>query len=180
MAEYKLGNHNVRNSLIYITIGTGVGIGAIINGQAVHGMMHPEGGHMMIPLHGSEKNYAGNCVYHGACVEGLVSNWSIAKRFNLKDVAQVAEIPDEDPVWDIIAYYLAVFCANLAYVISPEVIILGGGVMNRKILYSKIHKILPTIFNKYLVLYKKTPEEFIKAPALGNLVGIIGASVLVK
>ena len=178
LAEYQLGRHGVRNSLIYITVGTGVGIGLIINGQPVHGLMHPEGGHMLIPLHEKEKNFRGNCVFHGACLEGLTSNWAIAKRFGYTDVEKLKEIPDEDPVWDYVAYYLAVFCENLAYATSPEVIILGGGVLNRKILYPKIHQLLPQIFNNYLVLYKTTPEKFVKPPALGDKVGVIGASVI--
>lgn len=91
----------------------------------------------------------------------MVTNVSIAKRKGLKDVMEVQNLTDDDEIWDVIAYYLAIFCCNLAYVCSPEVIVLGGGIMNRTILYSKIKKEMVKNFNDYMVLYKKTAEEFI-------------------
>ncbi|KRX06621.1 Bulb-type lectin domain [Pseudocohnilembus persalinus] len=165
LAEARLGNHlNVRNNLIYITIGTGVGVGIIMNGEPVHGLMHPEGGHMLIPKHKKDENYEGSCIFHKNCLEGMVNNLSIAKRKGFKDVMEVGNLKDDDEIWDIIAYYLSVFCANLAYVCSPEVIVLGGGIMKRKILYEKIANKLEDIFNGYPVLYKKSVEDFICAP----------------
>lgn len=88
--------------------------------------------------------------------QGLTSNWSIAKRFGFTDVEKLKDLPDDDPVWPKIGHYLAVCCANLGYVLSPEVIVLAGGVMKRKILYDIIRSELPKLFNGYQVLYKKT------------------------
>jgi len=88
------------------------------------------------------------CKFHGTCLEGLVTNVSIATRLN-KTIEELKDVPNEDPIWDLIAHYLTVFCANISYVLSPEVIVLGGGIMNRTILYDKIRAELPSIFNGY-------------------------------
>ena len=131
----------VKESLCYITVGTGCGIGLIINGKCVHGMMHPEGGHVRVPVSELEKTkyngFKGVCPFHGDCLEGLITNVAIKERLGLSDVSEVANLKDDDQVWDLIAGYLGTFCANLTLTMSVERIILGGGILGREILVEK-------------------------------------------
>ena len=115
--ELEHGGHDITDNICYITVGTGVGIGLVINGKRVSGMIHPEGGHVKVPLHPAEKekynDFKGVCSFHGTCVEGLVSNVAIQKRLGLESVADVAGLGDEDPVWDVVGFYLGTMIANL-------------------------------------------------------------------
>lgn len=131
----------MQDNLCYITVGTGVGIGLVINGKSVNGMIHPEGGHVKVPLHKDEEKYGfkGICSFHGDCVEGLTSNNSIKERLGLSDVSEVANLPDDHPIWDLIGYYLGTMCANLYLSLSLQKFIIGGGVMKRgEALFSRI------------------------------------------
>lgn len=146
MAEYTLGNHKIKNSLAYVTVGTGVGVGLIVNGKCVHGMLHPEGGHMRIQKLEKESEFPGVCAFHGDCLEvlidyiqGLCTNVAIAKRLNCS-IHDLHTITDDHPIWDMVAYYLATLCFNLILLLSIEKIVIGGGVLNRKILYKLINK----------------------------------------
>jgi len=127
----------LKESLCYITVGTGIGIGLVINGKCVHGMMHPEGGHARVPLLESDK-FEGVCPFHKNCLEGLCTNVAIQKRLGLASVEDVAKLGDDHEIWNTLAYYLGTFCANLYLAVSVERIIIGGGVMNRTILFAKI------------------------------------------
>ena len=103
----------VKESLCYITVGTGVGIGLIINGKTVHGMMHPEGGHARVPIDPREEEtygFMGVCPFHGNCLEGLVSNNAIQQRLKLENNGEaVKNLPDDHEVWDILAGYMGTF-----------------------------------------------------------------------
>lgn len=131
--ELEHGGHSIKDNLAYITVGTGVGVGFVINGQCVHGLIHPEGGH--IPLERYAKEYPGfigvSPTNNGQTPEGLCSNVAIAKRLGLPSVADVAKIPDDHEVWEIVGHYLGTMCANLTLTLSVEKIVLGGGVIMR-------------------------------------------------
>ena len=135
----------VKESLCYITVGTGIGIGLIINGKTVHGMMHPEGGHVRVPISPLEKtlykDYKGTCPFHGDCLEGLCNNIAIKERLGLKSVDEVKEIGDDNQIWDLIAYYMGTFCANLFLTMSVERISIGGGIYNRQVLMKKTREV---------------------------------------
>jgi fructokinase len=138
LAKFELehgGHDDVKDNLCYITVGTGVGIGLVINGKCVSGMIHPEGGHVSVPLHPDEKekynDFKGVCSFHGTCVEGLVSNVSIQKRLGLADVSAVADLSDDHEIWDLVGFYLGTMCANLYLSLSLQKIVIGGGVMKR-------------------------------------------------
>lgn len=143
--EYNLARANndplVKESLCYVTVGTGIGIGLIINGKTVHGMMHPEGGHVRIPISPLEqstyKGFKGVCPFHGDCLEGLCTNVAIQQRLGLKKREEVKTLPDDHPVWDLLAGYMGTFCANLFLTMSVERISIGGGIYNRAILMDK-------------------------------------------
>ena len=135
----------VKESLCYITVGTGIGIGLIINGKTVHGMMHPEGGHVRVPISPLEKtlynDYKGTCPFHGDCLEGLCNNIAIKERLGLKSVDEVKDIGDDNQIWDLIAYYMGTFCANLFLTMSVERISIGGGIYNRQVLMKKTREV---------------------------------------
>ena len=117
-------------------------------------MMHPEGGHVRVPLHDSDINlkFKGVCPFHGACLEGMVTNNAIKERLGLGSVAEAASLADDHPVWDILAHYLGIFCSNLYLTTSVERIILGGGVLKREVLLTKIREVFTKNINGYVKL----------------------------
>ena len=138
LAKFELdhgGHTGIRDNIAYITVGTGVGVGLWINGQAIHGLIHPEGGHVSVPVLPVEKEkykFNGVCIFHkDRCVEGLCTNVAIAQRLGLEGVEQVKDLPDDHEVWDIVGYYLGTMCANLTLTVSVTKIVIGGGVMLR-------------------------------------------------
>lgn len=157
--EFKKGGHKANKNISYITVGTGVGVGFYINGETVTGLTHPEGGHVIIAPHPEEIEGfdRGVCIYHPHCVEGYTTNVSIAKRYGIS-VDELKDLKDDDKVWDLVAYYLAVLCMNITLISSPEVIVMGGGVMNREILFPKIHKEFLKLMNNY-ILHDKLSED---------------------
>lgn len=152
IGEIEHGKHGNISSCCYITIGTGVGVGVVIGRQAVCGLTHPEGGHIRIKRH-PQDTYEGNCPYHHDCVEGLTNAQAVAKRAGV-DPSQLKTLPDSHPVWDLEAYYLAQLCASLTLIVSPHVIVIGGGVPKRKILFSKIRQQLIRELNGYVQIAK--------------------------
>jgi len=168
-------------SCAYVTVGTGVGVGLVVNGGTVHGLMHPEAGHMYVPTL-PDDTFGGNCPFHGCCVEGMCGTPALAARLNLPPAA-LKDLPDDHPVWDIVANQLAHLCNTLVMVASPQKISLGGGVMNRAILYPKIRKRFAEIMNGYV----QNPllesgvhglDAFIAASIYGSAAGIVGAGFL--
>lgn len=162
---------------LYITIGTGVGVGAYINGKLLHGLMHPEGGHIFLQKH-PEDTYAGCCPYHGACLEGLASGLAIQGRYGKKG----AELSGRDDVWELESYYIGQAVADYMMTYSPEKIILWGGVMHQEKVFDMVRKNAKEFLNGYLpeVSLPKDLSQYIVAPALGENPGIIGALCLAQ
>lgn len=170
-------------TVVYITVGTGVGLGAVVDGSPIHGLLHPEGGHMMIPVFPGD-DYPGGCEFHqGPCVEGMVHSKAIAERAGVSP-EELHLIPDDHEIWEKVGYYLGVMCLNVTYVLSPHVIVLGGGIMKRKILYNIVRKCFQEMLKGYLDVEKfKTMEglaTYIRESAFGNHAGIIGALELAR
>jgi fructokinase len=160
--------------VLYITVGTGIGGGAIINGQPLHGLLHPEMGHIRIPKPPALAEFAGACPWHGDCLEGLASGPAIATRWHLP----AGELPPDHPAWDAEADCLAAACASFACTLSPERILLGGGVMDMPGLLTKVQQKTRSLLAGYLQHPSITSDEFITAPGLGNRAGILGALAL--
>ena len=178
MAQRQCAHPPGPSSLAYITVGTGVGVGAVVDGAPIHGLLHPEGGHMMIPPIPGD-TYKGGCAFnHGYCVEGMVHSKAIAERAGVEKT-ELHTLSDDHDVWEKVGYYLGVLCLNITYLISPHVIVLGGGVMKRKILYSKARRWFKELNKGYLNIEKfKTEqglESYICESVFGNSAGITGA-----
>ncbi|ABX41952.1 ROK family protein [Lachnoclostridium phytofermentans] len=155
---------------IYITIGTGVGVGVFINGQLLHGMLHPEAGHILLERH-KEDTFGGSCPYHQNCFEGLASGPAIGKRYG----KSANELSDCDEVWKLEAYYIAQALYNYTCMFSPNKIVLGGGVMHQKQLYPLIREEFKKIMNGYIDTKEvRDLENFIIAPSLNDNQGILG------
>jgi fructokinase len=136
LAEYFLHKETGINSCAYITIGTGIGVGLVIGGNTVHGLLHPEAGHIFTSREQGD-TFEGNCPFHKDCVEGMCASGALAKRrgFTIEDLPGLS---DDDPLWNTCAHYIAGLCVNLVLIASPERISIGGGIMNRACLYPKI------------------------------------------
>lgn len=171
--EFKKGIAVGKDSCLYITIGTGVGAGAVVNNQLLEGINHPEMGHIKLKIHPYD-SYEGNCIYHSDCFEGLASGPAIENR--LKRKAQ--NLSPADPFWEIEAYYIAQAIMNYTVVLSPEIIILGGGVMHQDHLFPMIRQSLEEQLANYVKL--PTMEEYIVGCGLGDQSGIIGCLLLAE
>lgn len=176
MGEAMWGNGKGLDLCIYITVGTGIGAGALVEGKLLHGNTHPEMGHIIINRH-PQDTYKGKCPFHNNCLEGMASGPALEERYGKKG----KELSKEKIVWEIEAYYLAQALVNYILILSPKRIILGGGVMNQKQLFGMIRANVKELLNQYI----KTPclmeqiDSYIVEPGLGNNSGICGGIALV-
>ncbi len=173
LAEVTFGAAKHVDSCIYLTVGTGIGGGAVINGETIKGLMHPEMGHILVKRHPKD-NYYGFCPYHQDCLEGLAAGPAIEKRFGKPGI----ELSNNADVWEIESYYLAQALMNYLLIVSPQKIILGGGVMHQKGLHKQIHQKLLELLNGYLSSEQILNEDYIVAPKLGDNAGLIGSGLL--
>jgi fructokinase len=176
LAEHRWGAGLGINNIVYITVGTGIGGGVMVNGQLLHGLLHPEVGHMRLRGFKTASDFKGVCPYHDFCLEGLASGPAIEAQWG----QPAHTLPPEHPAWEIEAQYLAEGVTNIILVLSPEVIILGGGVMEQKFLLPMIHRNVRKLLNNYIQKEKITEkiEEYIVHPKLGKQAGLLGAIAL--
>lgn len=159
----------VRNS-IYITVGTGVGVGICVDGLPVHGMLHPEAGHILLKRH-PEDTYTGKCPYHPDCLEGLAAGPAIEERYGKK----AYELAERKDVWELEAYYIAQALVNFTLTVSPERIVLGGGVMHQEQLLPLIREKYQEFLNGYLMTPQLSClEEYIVPASLQDNQGVLG------
>ena len=178
LAELRMGAAKGLQSAVYITIGTGIGGGVIVDGKPVHGLLHPEVGHMLIRPHADDPNPKGVCPYHESCLEGLAAGPAIGKRIG----GDARNLPDDHPTFAVEASYLAQMCVNLIVTVSPQKIILGGGVMAREKLFSMVRKETLRLLNGYVQVPEITEriDQYIVAPALFPVSGLVGSYLLGK
>ncbi len=162
-------------SCLYMTVGTGIGAGAIVEGRLLHGLTHPEMGHIIVRRHPND-TYEGSCPFHKDCLEGLASGPAIEDRWKLK----AFDLGAAHFAWELEAYYLAQALANFILILSPEKIILGGGVMKQTQIYPLIHQRLNKLLNGYInhPALAKGNANYIVQPALGDNAGLAGALAL--
>ncbi|MBN2117857.1 MAG: ROK family protein [Anaerolineales bacterium] len=176
LGEHLWGASKGYDPSLYLTIGTGIGGGYIVNGKPLIGLLNLEMGHIRIPHSRELDPFPGNCPFHGDCFEGLASGPAIEKRLGLTGTA----IPEDDPFWNIEADYIALALMNYILTLSPRKIILGGGVMQREFLFPKIRRRVRELLHGYVA--SKTILEnigtYILPPGLGNQSGSLGAIAL--
>lgn len=176
LAEARLGAAKGKESCLYVTVGTGIGGGVIVHGKPVHGLMHPEIGHITVAPMPDDPMPEGVCPYHPHCLESLASGPSIQKRWGMS----ARELPEDHPAWELESAYLAQLCANALLTFSPEKIVLGGGVMQRKFLLPLIRRKTLKLLNGYIAhpAVEAGLEDYIVTPGLGTRSGITGAWLL--
>ncbi len=161
---------------LYVTVGTGIGVGVYINGSLLHGMMHPEAGHLLMQKHEND-SYKGKCPFHGTCLEGLAAGPAIEERWGDK----ASNLADRAEVWGLEAFYLSQALVNYTLMYSPRRIVLGGGVMHQTQLFPLIRE----KFKEQMADYVKTKEledlnSFIVPCSLNDNQGILGCLQLAK
>jgi fructokinase len=173
---YWLEANRALDPLVYVTVGTGIGIGAVVNGQPLHGLIHPEAGHFALPHNWEKDAFPGVCPYHGDCLEGLASGPAMAKRWGMP----AEDLPASHPGWELEAEYLALAIGNLIYALSPQRIVLGGGVFQHAGLLEMIRQKVMQQLNGYLHSPRllQTIETYIGPPTLKNRAGVLGAMAL--
>ena len=178
LGEVVFGAGKQLSNVIYGTIGTGIGFGVYINDQLLHGLLHPETGHMLLKKHEIDKDFHGPCPYHDNCLETLASGPAIEKRWH----KSARELYDNKEVWELEAHYISEALVNCILCYSPERIILGGGVMHNEKLIDLIRVKVVEKMNNYIKKDEiiKYIDEYIVLPGLKDDAGIIGAIELGK
>ena len=171
LGEYTWGIAKGLHSCIYITIGTGVGVGVIVDGRLLHGMMHPEGGHILIHKL-PQDTYQSFCPFHKNCMEGLAAGPAIEGRWGQKAIYLI----DRGEVWELEAEYIAQALVNYTMLLSPQRIILGGGVMHQTQLLALVREKFKTLLNGYIKTKEiEDLENYIVLQSLDDKQGIMGA-----
>ncbi len=165
-------------SLVYFTIGTGIGAGFIINRKITHGLTHPEAGHMRLPHDRKKDPFPGICPFHGDCFEGMCSGPALASRW--RNPAE--SLHTDHPAWELEATYIAYALVNVIMTVSPQRIVLGGGVMGHKQLFPSIRAKVRRLLNGYPAsqILSDSMEEYIVPPGLGSRSGVLGAIAMAK
>lgn len=176
LGEVTYGSAQGYEDAIYLTIGTGIGGGVMSGGKLIHGMVHPELGHMLLAKR-EDDNYVGKCPYHGTCFEGLASGPAIEERWGIKG----EQLSDHNEVWELESYYIAQAIVTCIMVLSPRIIILGGGVMEQKQLFPLIRNKVKEMLHGYIQSKELDDiEHYIVPSSLNGEQGIKGALVLAK
>ena len=171
LGEVTFGLAKGKKNIVYLTVGTGIGAGVYAEGKLLHGMLHPEAGHILMRRR-EDDHYEGKCPYHKTCLEGLAAGPAIEERWGKKGI----ELQDRDEVWDLEAYYLAQALTDYILILAPQLIILGGGVMHQEQLFTRIRSYVKEMLNGYI----KTKEledidHYIVPASLHDDQGIMGA-----
>jgi len=177
LGEHRWGAGRSVDPLYYITVGTGIGGGGLVNGRLLHGLMHPEMGHLLLPAFDGD-TFAGVCPYHGRCLEGIASGPALRARLG----RPAQEVGPDDPVWELEAQYLAAGLLSIVETLSPQRIIVGGGVASAPGLLNRVRRQLVRLNNGYIA----RPElmdgmaDYIVPPGLGSRSGVMGALELAR
>ncbi len=176
LGEREWGAAQGLDTFVYITVGTGIGGGGMVGGRLMHGALHPEMGHMRIPHDRPTDPFAGACPFHGDCWEGLAAGPTIEARWRAKG----QHLPPDHPAWELEAQYLALGVTNLVCALSPQRIILGGGVMRQASLFPLIRRRTLELLNSYIRVdaILERIDDYIVPPRLGDSAGVLGAIAL--
>jgi fructokinase len=178
LGEHRWGAGRGLDTFCYVTVGTGIGGGGVIDGRPMHGLLHPEFGHMRIPHDRDADPFPGVCPFHGDCWEGLASGRAIEARWG----RPAHELGGEQEVWELEARYLALGLVSVLCVLSPERIVVGGGVARHDGLLELVRRRVVELVNGYLdaAAVREDVDGYITAPVLGSRAGVLGAIALAQ
>ena len=176
IAEVEQGAARGCESAVYVTVGTGIGGGVYVNGKTAHGLLHPEVGHMLLRPLADDPIPHGVCPYHDGCLEGLAAGPAIGARIG----GDAKNLPDDHPVFEMEAHYLAQMCVNLITTLSPQRIVIGGGVLQRKNLLPMVRKETVRLLGGYVQspMITEKIDEYIVAPELFPVSGLVGSFLI--
>lgn len=175
LAEWRWGASVGRAVSVYVTVGTGIGGALIIDGTPVHGLLHPEFGHMVVPRQPGD-DFPGTCPAHGDCLEGLACGLAVKQRWHQSG----PQFPRDHPAWELESDYLSSAMVNIITITSPEIIVLGGGIMSVDGLLDKVRVKTRARLAGYIAKEQVTTQisDYIVSPGLGNSSGVVGAFAL--
>ena len=176
LAEHQWGAARGIGNFVYLTVGTGIGGAAMVSGTLIHGLNHPEMGHIRIPHDRAADPFVGSCPYHGDCLEGLVSGPALEQRWGQKGHT----LPPDHDAWPLVAEYLALALVNYICVLMPRRIVLGGGVMKQRQLFPMIRARVQALLGGYVAVpeLQEGIDGYIVPPGLGSRAGVLGAIAL--
>ena len=178
LGEHRWGAAQGLDTFVYLTVGTGIGGGGMANGRLMHGLVHPEMGHIRIPHDWAKDPYPGCCPYHRDCFEGLASGPAIEGRWH----ARGETLPADHPAWPLEAEYLALGLASLICTLSPQRLVVGGGIMQQAHLFPVVRRRVQELLGGYLQApaILDAIDAYIVPPALGSRAGVLGAIALAQ
>jgi fructokinase len=178
LGEGRWGAAQGLDTFIYLTVGTGIGGGGMVDGRLLHGLVHPEMGHIPIPHDRERDPYHGVCPYHGDCLEGLATGPAIEGRWGQRGET----LPVDHPAWPLEAHYLALGLVSFICILSPQRIVMGGGVMRQEHLFPMIREEVKVALNGYMQspAILEDIDSFVVPPGLGNRSGVLGAIALAQ
>ncbi len=178
LSEWRWGAAQGLDTILYLTIGTGIGGGGLVGGQLMHGLVHPEIGHLRLPRDPAADPFPGACPFHGDCLEGLASGPALLARWG----RPAESLPPEHAAWALEARYLALALVNLICTVSPQRIVMGGGVMDQAHLFPMVRREVTVLLNDYVRAPEilESIEDYIVPPALGARAGVLGALALAQ
>lgn len=176
LGEHRWGAGRGVDPLVYVTVGTGIGGGGVIEGRPMHGLVHPEMGHVRVPHDRGADPFAGVCPFHGDCLEGLASGPAMRARWGVAPES----LPPGHPAWALEARYLALGLANVVCTLSPRRIVLGGGIASQAILLPMVRAEVVTLLAGYVraPALRDGADSYVVPPALGEHAGVLGAMAL--
>jgi len=176
LAEQRWGAAQGLDTFLYVTVGTGIGGGAMVNGRLLHGLLHPEMGHIRIPHDWRADPFPGLCPYHGDCLEGLASGPALEARWG----KPAHTLPADHPAWPLAAGYLALGLVTFICTLVPQRIIMGGGILHQEHVFPRVRYEVQQLLNNYLQVSELHAQldDYIVPPALGDQAGVLGAIAL--
>lgn len=178
LGEHRWGAAKGVDTFVYLTIGTGIGGGGMVEGKLLHGLLHPEMGHIAIPHDWERDSFAGTCPFHGDCWEGLANGPALEARWG-----QPGEtLPAAHEAWKLEAHYLAWGVANIMMILSPKMVVMGGGVMEQEHIFPLVREDVKSHLNGYIQseIVLEGLDDYIVPPALGSRSGVLGAIALAQ
>ncbi len=178
LGEWRYGAARGLDTFLYLTVGTGIGGGALVNGRVLHGLVHPEMGHVRVAHDRGADPFAGVCPFHGDCLEGLASGTAMAARWG----RPAPELPAEHPAWTLEAHYLAQALQGFVCTLSPQRIVIGGGVMDQPQLLPLVRSELQRLLHGYIQApeLRHDIDAYVVPPGLERRAGALGALVLAE